>query len=206
MDPQWLDWARQLQALAQNGMHHTESPFDRERYEAIRDMAADMMSVPSGAPREMIRALFDAEVGYATPKVDVRGVVFREDRILLVKERRDGLWTLPGGWADVGETPSQAAVREVYEEAGFQCRAVKLLAVYDRSRHGHAPPRPYHIYKLFFLCELIGGTATTSIETDGAEFFGEGAIPPLSLPRTTPSQVARFFEHHRHPDWPADFD
>jgi ADP-ribose pyrophosphatase YjhB (NUDIX family) len=149
--------------------------------------------------------LFAGESGYPTPKVDVRGVVFRDDRLLLVREREDGLWTLPGGWADVGESPREAVEKEIREETGYHTRAVKLLAVWDRDRHG-APPLPWYVYKLAIRCELIGGMAADSIETEAAEFFAEDQIPPLSRGRVTPAQIARIFEHHRHPEWPTEFD
>jgi len=205
MHPQWLEWAQRLQALAQNGLIYAQNPFDLERYEAVREVAAEMMATHAGADLAYVRQLFAAEVGYATPKVDVRGAVFRDDTILLVKERQDGLWTLPGGWADVNESPSAAVVREVYEESGYHTRAVKLLALHDRNRHAHAP-FPFHVYKLFFQCELLGGEPVQSVETDGVDFFSENELPALSLLRVTPAQIARLFEHHRHPDWPTDFD
>ncbi|MBN1643029.1 MAG: NUDIX hydrolase [Anaerolineae bacterium] len=201
----WLEWAQRLQAIAQSGLTYTRNPFEIERYEAVREIAAEIVATHSDLDIDQVRDLFAAEQGYATPKVDVRGVVFHEDRILLVKELRDGRWTLPGGWADVNDSPAEATVREVYEESGYHSRAVKLLACYDRNRHGH-PPYGFHIYKLFFLCELTGGAPAESIETGGARFFGEDEIPELSLPRVTPSQIARFFAHHRHPEWPTDFD
>ena len=205
-EPQWLRWARQLQAIAQNGLTFAADPYDIERYEAMRQMAAEMMAAGSDAALEPILDLFAAEKGYATPKVDMRGVVFRESALLLVKELSDGGWTLPGGWADVNESPAEAVVREVYEESGFQTRAVKLLAVFDRSKHPHIPPYPYHIYKMFFRCEILGGQAADSYETGGAAFFPENQIPDLSISRVTPAQVARLFEHYRHPEWPTDFD
>jgi len=205
MHPQWLEWAQRLQAIAQNGLIYAQNPFDLERYEAVREVAAAMMATHSGANLDYVRNLFAGQVGYATPKVDVRGAVFRDDTILLVKERQDGLWTLPGGWADVSESPSAAVVREVYEESGYHTRAIKLLALYDRNRHAHAP-FPFHVYKLFFHCELLGGPPAPNVETDGVAFFPEDKIPELSLLRVTPAQIARLFEHHRHPDWPTDFD
>jgi ADP-ribose pyrophosphatase YjhB (NUDIX family) len=154
-----------------------------------------------------IYALFAGAKGYETPKVDVRGVVFRDDRILLVRELLDGgRWTLPGGWADVDDRPSEAVEREVWEESGYRVQAQKLLAVYDRRLHGHTPPSSWGIYKLFFLCSLIGGQPSASIETADAAFFAEGEIPELSLGRVTPVEIQRLFEHHRHPSWPTDFD
>ena len=205
MEPKWLEWTQKLQAIAQNGLTFSENVFDIERYKALRAIAAEIMATYSNVEHRFILDLFAQEVGYATPKVDVRGVIFREHKILLVKEREDGCWTLPGGWADVGDSPSEVAVREVYEESGYQTRAVKLLAVYDRNRQGH-PPHPDYVYKLFFLCELVGGSPSPSIETEEVEFFAEDAIPELSLGRVTPAQMTRLFQHHRLPDLPTDFD
>jgi len=205
MDPKWLDWATRLQAIAQTGLTFAHDPYDVERYEALREIAAEMLSAGSDAELSYIRGLFAEQAGYATPKVDVRGAVFRDDAILLVKERSDGGWTLPGGWADVGDAPSLAVEREIAEESGYQARAVKLLAFYDRNQHGH-PPYPFHAYKVFFLCELTGGAAQPSGETSEVGFFHEDALPELSLTRTVPSQIARLFEHYRHPEWPTDFD
>jgi ADP-ribose pyrophosphatase YjhB (NUDIX family) len=205
MDPKWLDWARKLQAIAQTGLSYPKDPFDVERYKAIYEIATEMMATQGNVDIGDVRALFTGEVGHATPKIDVRGAVFRDDAILMVRERSDGLWTLPGGWADIGEPPSTAVVREIYEESGYQTRAAKLLALYDRSLHEH-PPFVHYAYKLFFRCELTGGKPTESIETDGVAFFREHELPELSLGRVTPSQIARLFEHYRNPAWPADFD
>ena len=214
--PQWLDWAQRLQAIAQTGLTYEPHPFDRERYEAVRDIAAEMLAAQNGADKQHVLDLFAAQTGHATPKVDVRGVVFKGDQLLLVRETLDGgRWTLPGGWADINEVPSEAIVREVYEESGYRTRAVKLLAVYDRRLHGHTPST-FHAYKLFFRCDLLDDTphhthaSETSAsfnETSEAAFFAESAIPPdLSLGRVTPAQIKRLFEHLRHPDLPADFD
>ncbi len=205
MDPKWLEWARRLQALSQSGLTFTTNPFERERYEEVAEIAAEMMAEHSGADPVLIQGLFTEQKGYATPKVDVRGVVFRDNKVLLVKEKRDGKWTLPGGWADVGDLPSAAVEREIREESGYLARARKLLAVWDRRRHGH-PPTPFHLYKLVIHCELVGGAPADSVETEGAAFFAESEIPELSLPRTTPAQLQRIFEHLRCPDLPTDFD
>jgi ADP-ribose pyrophosphatase YjhB (NUDIX family) len=205
MEPKWLEWAQRLQATAQTGLAFAQNPFDVERYTAMRELAAEIVAQHSELDSTRLTGLFAEQQGYATPKIDVRGVVFRNDTILLVKERQDGGWTLPGGWADVGETPTEAVVKEIREESGYVTRAVKLLAVYDRNRQGH-PAQFFSAYKLYILCELLGGEATNSIETDGVGFFGEDEIPPLSLNRVLPGQITRMFEHHRHPDWPADLD
>ena len=202
----WLAWSRKLQAIAQNGLLFSENAYDRERYEAVRDLAAEMMTTGSDTPLDVITGLFDAQTGYATPKVDVRGVVFRDGQILMVREAQDGLWTLPGGWADPNESPSESVTREISEEAGFTTRARKILAVFDRSRHGHVPPHPFHVYKLLIHCEIESGAPRPSLETLEVAFFPEDGIPPLSLARITAPQIARCFEHLRHPDWPTDFD
>lgn len=205
MDPIWLQWAKRLQAEAQNGLAYNDDPFNRQRYEAIRQIATEMMATGTGTGDEVILDLFAGQTGHATPKVDVRGVVFQENQILLVRERSEGLWSLPGGWADVYDSPSEATVREIWEESGYRARAVKLLALYDRNKQGH-PPMPFHVYKIFFLCEITGGNPQGSIETDDVGFFAEHALPPLSIGRVTPAQIERFFVHSRHPEWPADFD
>lgn len=205
-NPQWLEWARRFRALAQNGLAYCKDPYDRERYAEIQRLAAEMMAKGAGLlDAKPIVDLFKNDVGYATPKIDIRAAVFDGDRVLLVRERQDGLWTLPGGWADVGEAPSFAAVREVKEESGYEVFVRKLAAVYDRDKHEH-PAMPYHVYKLFFVCELCGGKAENSIETSGAEFFGEDELPPLSMARVTPAQMRHMFGHYRNPGWPTSFD
>jgi len=205
-DPQWLTWARQLQAIAQTGLTYAKDTYDLERYASVRQVAAEMMAAGSGLKDWVtVLDLFQQEAGYATPKVDVRAAVFRDNRVLLVKEREDNCWTLPGGWADVGDAPSQAAIRETKEESGYDVVATKIAAVYDRNRHGH-PPIPYHAYKLFFLCEIVGGQSACSHETVAVDFFAEDRIPALSLTRVTPKQISHLFDHHRHPEWPTSFD
>ncbi len=181
MDPDWLERAKRLQAIAQTGLAFTHDAFDRERYETIRAVAAEMIAAAvagagfeadAGLRARELDAVFAGQSGYATPKVDVRAAVFREERILLVRERSDGGWTLPGGWADVGDSPSRAVEREVLEESGYEVRAVKLAAVLDRNRHRHTP-HLFHIWKLFFLCEITGGRGKGEI---AGEVSGEGEI------------------------------
>jgi ADP-ribose pyrophosphatase YjhB (NUDIX family) len=205
-ESQWIGWARRLQAISQNGLTFAQNPYDIERYQAVRQIAAEMMASGSGTDLEQVLEWLSSETGYATPKVDVRGAIFRDDTVLLVRERSDNRWTLPGGWADVGESPSESVVREVYEESGFQTMAVKLLAVYDRSKHPHYPPFPYHVYKMFFLCDITGGEAKGSTETTEVAFFRRNEIPELSTSRVTPAQIERLFEHQAHPEWRTDFD
>lgn len=207
MQPKWLDWTQRLQAIAQIGLAYSESPYDRERYEQIRDLAVEMAATQTGDDADMIRALFRHDQGYMTPKVDVRGVVFKDDALLLVQEKTDSnRWTLPGGWADVGDTPAEAVEREIREESGYEARAVKLLAFYDRARHDH-PPFPFYSYKVFFLCELTGGAATTNHETSAVGWFREEALPEeLSVARVNRTQLLRFFALQRTPEAPTEFD
>lgn len=205
-DTLYVKWVQELQAIAENGLTYSENPFDIERFKQVRKVAAEMASHASGLPLEKTIALFEAETNYATPKIDVRGIVFDEQRrILLVQERADENWTAPGGWVDVNEPPSESVTREIWEESGFKTKAVKLLAVYDKQKHNHPVHWP-HSYKMFFLCELIGGEATTSIETLDVRFFEKDALPTLSTPRITKEQILRFYEHLANPDWPTDFD
>ncbi len=203
---QYDEWSIRLQALAQTGLTFATSSYDVARYNQIRDIAAEMTAARFDLELARVRHLFQQESGYATPKVDVRGVVFRGAKLLFVREAAEGKWTLPGGWADVCASPVENVVREVFEESGFKVRASRLLAVFDRSKHPHDPPFPFHIYKMFFLCELLGGEPKLSEETDGVEFFGEQELPELSISRTTPGQIQRMFEHHRNPNLPTDFD
>ena len=204
--PQWLAWARGLQAIAQSGLAYCKDQFDIERYHQIRAIAAEMMTTGAALPGDAsVEQLFADQAGYATPKIDVRVAAFRDGRVLLVRELSDHCWTLPGGWADVGEAPSVAAARETREESGFDVRITKVAALYDRDRQGH-PYFAFHAYKVFFLGELLGGSAHNSIETSDAQFFGENDLPSLSLSRVTPTQIAHMFEHFRNPALPTSFD
>jgi len=204
--PQWLAWARRLQAIAQSGLAYCKDQFDIERYHQIRQIAAEMMTTGTQLPADApIEHLFAGQAGYATPKVDVRVAAFRDAKILLVRELSDQRWTLPGGWADVGEAPAVAAARETREESGFEVQIMKVAALYDRDLHGH-PPFAFHSYKIFFVGEVRGGSAKASKETSDAQFFAEIELPPLSLSRVTPAQIAHMFEHFRNPALPTSFD
>jgi len=205
MIPDWLHWAQQLQAIAQNGLTYALGDYDRERYQQIRDIANQILEAQTGEPAARFEAAFAMEQGYSTPKVDVRAAVIRDRRILLVREREDGCWTLPGGWADIGQSPAESVVREVREESGFEVRAVRLIAVLDRNRHPH-PPIPYHAFKMFFLCELTGGEASASFETTGVDWFAPDALPSLSLTRVLPEQIAMCFRYRADPALPVLFE
>ncbi|HPD46021.1 MAG TPA: NUDIX hydrolase [Anaerohalosphaeraceae bacterium] len=203
---QWLTWAQRLAAIAQSGLTYSQNEYEIERYQAVLKIAADMMEAGGGGNAQGLVEMFGREKGYATPKVDVRGAAFRDGRILLVKEAIDGLWTLPGGWADVGDSPSEAIRREMVEESGFEVEVVKLCAVYDRSKHPHRPAFPFHLYKMFFLCEITGGEAKTSHETLEVGFFAEDALPPLSEGRVLPFQIKTMFDHYRDRSLPTYCD
>ena len=201
----WLELAQRLQSIAQSGLFYSSNEFEIERYKLVMEIAEEMISMKTGFEKDEIDKLFIREAGHSTPKVDVRGVVFKDNKILLVKEKVDGKWTVPGGWADVGSSPSENAEREVFEESGYRVKAKKVLAVYDRNKQGHTP-FIFHLYKIFFLCEIIGGESKTSFETDDVGFFGLDELPELSTGRVTRKQIERFFEHYKNPDLPTDFD
>ena len=204
-EPWWLPMGRELRAMAQIGLTFSKDPFDRQRFERLREVAASLVARGAGADDSVLLDLFLKEAGYATPKVDVRGAAFRDGRILMVREITDGRWTLPGGWADVNQTAAECVVREIAEESGFEARAVKLAAVHDyRKRH---PPRHIDsIYKMFFLCELTGGSPRPSNETSEVEFFARDALPELSQGRTTAAQVELMYRHLHEPELATDFD
>lgn len=199
-----LDWARRLHSTTQAGLTYAKDPYDQERYRELQRLAAEMLA-STDTPFEAAWQALRLEKGYATPKVDVRAVVFQQGHVLLAREREDGRWSLPGGWADPGESPGEMAARETLEETGFVVRPVKLLAVLDKGKHDH-PPDFWSVYKLFVRCELLGGSPVSSIETSEVGFFAQDELPPLSRGRVTEAQLARLFEHLRHPDWPTDFD
>jgi ADP-ribose pyrophosphatase YjhB (NUDIX family) len=197
--------SRRLLALSQTGLHFTAEEYDRERYRELADIATQLLALESGGDPERLKQAWFVEDGYATPKIDVRGVIFRDDQVLMVRERQDGKWTVPGGWADVNDSPRYAVEKEIEQESGFTARAVKLAAVYDRNRHA-PPPYLFHAWKFFFLCEITGGEPRLSYETTGVEFFALDALPELSTGRSTAAQIRRIYEHHQHTDWPTEFD
>jgi ADP-ribose pyrophosphatase YjhB (NUDIX family) len=208
----WLDLVRRTAAIAQAGLHFTEGPYDRERYEDLRTIAAELAAVPTCGDVEAIRGLFAGETGYPTPKVDVRGVVFRRRDILLVRERADGRWTLPGGFADVSDAPAQAVEREVAEEAGIEVRADRLIAVLDRDRHV-APPAPFRTWKLLIRCDVTDGgeppaepTTAHPTEITDVGWFGEDGLPPLSVGRTSRSMLEVAFAYLHEPGRPVHLD
>jgi len=209
--PSWLEWAREIQALSQTGYHFSENDYDRERYGRLTEIAAEIVAEFSQGTGHtyldylpLVKA-FSAQIGYATPRVDVRGVVFKEGKLLLVRERIDGGWTFPGGWAEVGDTPSKAVEREVWEEAGFRVKARKVIGVYDANRLG--PLEVFHAYKLVFECELIDGWPRPSAETSEVAFFGLDEIPQtLSGERTKTRHIQDVLGSCKDPDIPTFFD
>ncbi len=203
--PRWLEWAREIQALAQTGGHYAVNDYDRQRYHRLMEIATEIIGEQSNLPKEMLADIFQAQAGYATPKVDVRAAIFRESKLLLVKERMDGGWTMPGGWADVGDTPAESAEREAWEEAGFQVKVYRLIGVYDANRFN--PMELMHAYKLLFLCEILGGEATPSSETSEVAFYAENEIPtPLSAQRTPARLIRDAFNALKDPNLTAVFD
>jgi ADP-ribose pyrophosphatase YjhB (NUDIX family) len=203
--PRWLQWAREIQALSQSGLTYAVDEYNRERYGRLTEIAADIVHSHTRLPEGAALRSFGLQPGYATPKVDVRGAVVRDGAILLVQERSDGRWCMPGGWADVGALPSEMVEREVWEESGFRVRASKVVGVYDANRDG-TPIEFYHAYKIVFLCEIVGGEARPSSETLAVGFFTFDDLPPLSTNRTSERHLTELQAHLRDPNRPAAFD
>lgn len=203
--PRWLEWAREIQALAQTGKAFTKSHYDILTFVRLEEIAAEILAAHSQLDAGDTARIFSLEPGYATPKVDVRAAVVRDGRILLVREKADGKWAMPGGWADVGDRPSETAERETQEESGFDVRAVKLLGAFDANRGVRANVF-FHAVKLVFLCELLGGEARSSMETLEVGFFDFDELPPLSEQRTNQRHLDEVRAHLGDSLRPAAFD
>ncbi|HEV8652982.1 MAG TPA: NUDIX hydrolase [Actinomycetes bacterium] len=208
-EPQWLAWAKRIQAIAQAGITYTHNPYDLDRYRTLQALSVEIVArhVDAGSREDLVRLgeLFAADSGYPTPKVDVRAFVERDGEVLLVRERADGRWSLPGGWADVGSSPAEMAVREVAEESGYQVRATRLLAVWERARHNPTPSLS-SVYKLAIACEITGGRPEAGYETLGVGWFGVDDLPELSLGRITAEQIRRLAVLAANPELPPDLD
>lgn len=203
--PRWLAWARELQALGQIGLTYSTNEYDTERYERLSEIAAEIVQGHTGLAQEAVLEDFRVQPGYATPKVDVRGAAVRDGKILLVQEGWDGRWCMPGGWADVGDLPSAAVEREVWEESGFRVVARKVVGVYDANRDG-VPIEFYHAYKIVFWCQITGGQARPSHETPAVAFFSFDDLPPLSSPRTDERHLVEVRAHLQDPTRLPAFD
>ena len=200
----WLDWAIELQSLAQAGLTYCKDPFDRERYERIREITAEMLSDKTDVPVEKVKELFCNETGYQTPKIDTRAAIFRDGKILLVREN-NGKWSLPGGWCDVNVSVGENAVKEVSEEAGLDVTADRIIAVLDRAKH-NLPVYPYGVCKIFVRCSVIGGSFKENTETTGFDWFDEENLPELAEEKNNAEQVKMCFEIYRNPQLPVIFD
>ncbi len=203
--PRWLAWAREIQALSQTGLTYSLNEYEVQRYRRLSEIAAEIVREHTRLEPQPVLDGFLSQLGYATPKVDVRGAVVRDNTILLVQERNDGRWAMPGGWAEVGERPSEMVVREVWEESGFRVVPRKVIGVFDANRDGR-PLEFYHAYKVVFLCDIIGGQACPSHETLAVEFFPFDDLPPLSSNRTHDRHLAEVLAHLRDPNRPTAFD
>jgi ADP-ribose pyrophosphatase YjhB (NUDIX family) len=203
--PRWLQWAREIQALSQTGLHYTHDLYDTQRYHRLIEIAAEIVQSHTGLPKEPMIENFSWQPGYATPKIDVRGAVVQDGKILLVQEKTDQKWCMPGGWGDVGEIPSEMVAREVLEESGFVVKPFKLVGVYDANRDGR-PLQFFHAYKIIFLCEIISGSARPSDETLAVDFFDFDKLPPLSSSRTNERHLADVLAHYRDKNLATVFD
>jgi ADP-ribose pyrophosphatase YjhB (NUDIX family) len=202
--PNWMDWAREIFSLSQAGLTYSENPYDIERYKRLQEITAEMIASQSDMKKESALESFSMQAGYITPKIDVRGAVIRDGRILLVQERADGRWAMPGGWADIGNAPASVAEREVWEESGFRVQAERVVAVLDANRI--EPMEFYHAYKIIFLCKILEGEPRTSHETLAVNFFDPGELPPLSLFRTNEAMLREVFAHLQDPLRPTMFE
>jgi ADP-ribose pyrophosphatase YjhB (NUDIX family) len=201
---QWLRLARDLYTMSQAGLAYSKNDFDLERYHRLQEISAEIIAGQSKLEKEAILESFSIQAGYPTPKVDVRGAVARDGKILLVQEVTDGCWSLPGGWADLGESPREMVEREVLEESGMTVKARKVVAVYDANNF--APLEFWHAYKVIFLCEILGGEPTPSMETPDVGFFAPEKLPPLSKNRTNQRIIEEIFVHLADPNRPTSFD
>lgn len=205
LPPQWLEWAVEIQFLAQAGIAYSRDPYDLERFERLREIAAEILSAKSGLDMEKVRGLFCSETGFQTPKMDTRAAIFRDGRVLLVREKGSGLWSMPGGWVDVNQSVRNNTVKEVREEAGLEVEAVRLIALHDRNRH-NPPPYAYGVCKIFVLCEEKGGSFSDNLETSESRWFGREELPPMALEKNTPEQVLMCFKAADDPCWNPVFD
>ena len=203
-DLKWLEWAKELQFLAQTGLAYTKDDFDRERFERIRTIAAEMMSLQSGLPLEQVQGLFCNETGFQTPKLDTRAAIFSDNKILLVKEK-NGTWSMPGGWVDVMQTIKSNTVKEVREEAGLDVEAVRIIALQDRNKHNQ-PPYAYNVCKVFVLCKVSGGNFQSNMETVESRYFGLDELPVLAEEKNNKEQIEMCFSACRDDDWQVKFD
>ena len=201
---QWLEWAKELQFIAQAGLTYTKDPFDKERFERVREIAAEIISLQGRLPLAQVKDLFCNETGFQTPKLDTRAAIFKDDKILLVEEN-DGTWSLPGGWVDVMETVKSNTVKEVKEEAGLDVEAVRVIALHDRNLHNQ-PPYAYNVCKVFVLCEVKGGCFHPNIETVGSGYFGLNELPPLSVDKNSYQQIEMCFAARSDKNWQVEFD
>jgi ADP-ribose pyrophosphatase YjhB (NUDIX family) len=202
--PKWIEWAREIFSLSQAGLTYNENEFDIERYKRLQEITAEMIDSQSELSKESVLESFSMQTGYATPKIDVRGAVVRDNKILLIQERMDECWAMPGGWVDLGNAPAAAAEREVWEESGFRVKAEKIVAVIDANRI--EPMEFYHAFKIIFLCRIIDGEPRTSHETMAVDFFDLNDLPPLSLFRTNEEMLREVFAHVDDPARPTFFD
>ncbi len=201
----WLEIARELQQLSQTGAAFAVTDYEKQRYKRLTEIVADIISHHTDLEKESVQKVFMNQPGYATPKVDVRSAVIKGGKILLVQETTDNYWAMPGGWADVGNVPSEVAIRETKEESGFDVKPIKVIGVYDANRIGRRLEF-FHAFKIIFLCELIGGEAKTSDETLDVQFFDLNNLPPLSLNRTNEKHINEIKLHLEKPDRPTYFD
>jgi ADP-ribose pyrophosphatase YjhB (NUDIX family) len=205
MKEKWLEWSVRLQSIAQAGLTFGGNQYDHDRYQQIRNISVEILHEYTGVSNEKITDLFASETGYQTPKVDIRASVFKDNKILMVREKIDGAWSLPGGWADVNTSVSESAARECLEEAGASVKPKRIIAIHQADKH-YSFPFPYTIYKIFVECELIENNFSDNTETLEAAFFPLDSLPPLSTERNIREQIEICFEAKNHQLFETVFD
>ena len=204
MDNKLVNWIAELQSIAQAGLTYGKDVYDRERYQRIREITAEMMAAKTGLSLEKVTDLFCGETGYQTPKVDTRAAIFKDNKIILVHES-DGTWSLPGGWVEFNLSIKENTIKEIREETGLEATAEKIIAIHDRNKH-NVPEYVYGVYKIFVLCRVHGGEFVKNIETTGFEYFAEDEIPTLALAKNNEEQVKMCFRAYNDPNWEVEFD
>ncbi|MEG0774764.1 NUDIX hydrolase [Clostridium sp.] len=205
MKEKWVYWAKELQSIAQAGLTYSKDKYDIDRFQQIRDLSVEILNEYTEVSSEKIRDLFCNETGYQTPKVDIRGAIFKDKKILLVKESIDGCWSLPGGWAEVNLSVKENIVKEAKEEAGANVIPKKIIAILDKNKNNELPG-VYGIYKIFVLCKLIDESFEKNTETEESGFFSLDNLPPLSVGRNTMTQLEMCFKAEEEENFITIFD
>ena len=201
-----LELIKRIKSLSDTGLIYAQNEYEKERFKELRSISLKLLSIVSNEPFSALNNFFMPNIDYPTPKVDIRGLALNEAKeILLVKEKLDGKWSLPGGWGEIGFSPLEVIQKEILEETGLSSRVLRLLAVYDKKCHPH-PPQPFYVYKLVFLCEVLPGEINTGFDIEEARFFNIKSLPELSEDRILKSQIEQLYQKAVNGDQTVYFD